>query len=545
MSRSTDHIPEVALGETPYETDQRRSTLDFVIIALFVASMSLTIYNLQFKSALSLVSLEGVDFFCILGFALNRMGRYTEAAILTTSMSLVAVTFNVYDGYGLFDSGMVAYPLVIVLGAMVLGRRAVKWLSFASLVSLFLIGYLQWKGFIHVRARAEKIGGLIPITVFIAFAGLIIRTIMLNMEKSLAKIRQKERELRDANDGLEERVAHREAELREVQARVVAAEKVATLGRISAGLAHEMNTPLGVIVSGSGSVRREIGSLKEALVKLLAEGDAGDRSFFVDLLASSKPIRSEVSRKAKMDLADKLEAEGLPDARSLADRLLNAGLAETADDLEAYLSRSAGRSGAAATEAAFLLADLEELARTVNEAAQRGHRVIEAIGIYSEEETPIASEKILDLGIELGRAVESLSGRAGHNVRTRIERHAGAFVSGHADRLRLVWSNLLKNALDALDGEGNIVVRVGPEGDRAVVEVEDSGGGVAPEDREKLFTPLYTTKGMGAGIGIGLDVAARIVEEHHGSIDFQSEPGRTIFRVCLPLADQVGADGRL
>jgi signal transduction histidine kinase len=109
-------------------------------------------------------------------------------------------------------------------------------------------------------------------------------------------------------------------------------------------------------------------------------------------------------------------------------------------------------------------------------------------------------------------------------------------VPGRGDELNQVWTNLIDNALDAMGGRGRLAIRAAREADHVVVEIEDDGPGIAPEIRNRVFEPFFTTKDVGEGIGLGLDVAYRVVVAGHGGqIGFTSEPGRTTFRVRLPL----------
>jgi signal transduction histidine kinase len=108
-------------------------------------------------------------------------------------------------------------------------------------------------------------------------------------------------------------------------------------------------------------------------------------------------------------------------------------------------------------------------------------------------------------------------------------------IQGNGGELNQVWTNLIDNAIDAVDGRGNIIVRAFAEEDRVVAEVVDDGPGIPREARERVFEPFYTTKEVGAGTGLGLDVVRRIVVAHGGEVSVRSEPGETRFTVRLPL----------
>jgi signal transduction histidine kinase len=109
-------------------------------------------------------------------------------------------------------------------------------------------------------------------------------------------------------------------------------------------------------------------------------------------------------------------------------------------------------------------------------------------------------------------------------------------ICARGSELNQVWTNLIDNAIDAMNGQGELVVRTAQEFGRLLVEVRDSGPGIPEEIRTRIFEPFYTTKQVGDGTGLGLDTVYRIVQQHHGEVRVESEPGRTSFQVRLPFA---------
>jgi putative nucleotidyltransferase with HDIG domain len=181
---------------SPYEKQQRKLTLTFVIWITLAASVLLTFYNIKFGSILSLVSLFILDILCIIALVLNNRGHYFAAAIFMSVMILITITFNIYDGDGLFDPGVATYPLFITVGTLILGKRAVVGFTLASVISLLFIGFLQSRGMIDVTVSANDPSNLIPLLIFIGLAGLTIWVIMANDEKNFTKIQHSEADLR-------------------------------------------------------------------------------------------------------------------------------------------------------------------------------------------------------------------------------------------------------------------------------------------------------------------------------------------------------------
>jgi putative nucleotidyltransferase with HDIG domain len=181
-----------------YENQQRKWTLTVVIWVTLIASSIFTAYNLQFGSPFSLFSLFSLDLLCIVALILNYQGYYYAAAMLLSSMVLVAITLNIYDGDGLFDSGVVGYPMFIILGTLLFGKRSVIGFTLASMISLIMIGYLQWKGDIAVTVQQTDITNLIPLMIFLSVAGLLVWVIMSNMEANLRRVQRSEVEILQA-----------------------------------------------------------------------------------------------------------------------------------------------------------------------------------------------------------------------------------------------------------------------------------------------------------------------------------------------------------
>ena len=181
-----------------FKKKQLSWTLNFVIWVTFLASLLLTIFNLQFASRLSLISLAMLDISCVVALALNIRGYHLAAAILISCTTLIAITANLFEGDGLFDPGIAAYPIFITIGTLILGKRAILGFTFSSMLSLSFIAILQSRGLIHVTVRANDASNIIPLLILTSMAGLFIWIIMTNREKNFDLIQQSEFELRQA-----------------------------------------------------------------------------------------------------------------------------------------------------------------------------------------------------------------------------------------------------------------------------------------------------------------------------------------------------------
>ena len=524
---------------TPFEASLRWRTLNYVLLVLFIAATALLLYNLQFGSIFSLVSLGLLDSLCLVSFGLNSRGHYRFAAILCIVASLLAVNFNVYDGYGLFDSGVVAYPIFIILGAMLLGRRTVPWLSIAALASLGLITYLQWSGLISVRAKAEKIGGVLPLSILTLIAGLLVSAIMGAMERSLGQLRRAESELRVANGSLEARVNQREAELRELQGRLIEDEKLATLGRVTAAVAHEMNSPIAAMVSMSGSTEESLAQLQKSLTVLVSQSTQEEREAFLALLNARQTYPPGSERDARKLALAEVERWGFADAPALADLLLGFRVPVTQENAQRIAVAVTTTAGRASADVLFRMADLEEASLVIRDAALKQSRVVDSLRASLLAGNP-TSRVELDLAGEGGAAVKGFVSRQRTETDVSFTSRGNVVVEGNSGRLGLVWLNLLKNAVEAAGPSGRVSVEVIPLATTARVEVRDSGPGIPIENHSQIFKPFFTTRSLGTGLGLGLTTANRVVLDHGGTISFSSEPGETRFWVDLPLAAKNG-----
>ena len=325
---------------------------------------------------------------------------------------------------------------------------------------------------------------------------------------------------------------------RSIEATARQRESLVTLGTLAAGLAHEINNPASAATRAAAALQTASDALLSSLTRLADAGITAAQFAAVDSLrrrvATPVPDADPLARADREDaLAAWLSRAGVGQADRMARPLAAAGV-----DL-AWCAQVADVLQQSELEPALdWLANTFSVAALLSEVRESTHRISELVGAvrsYSQMDRGSLQRFPVTDGLE--STLVMLNHTIGPDIAV-VRDYSPDLpqIEAYAGELNQVWTNLIVNAVDAMDGSGTLRLTTSADPDGIVVEVADTGPGFSPAVAEHAFEPFFTTKDVGRGTGLGLDIARRIVVERHGgTITIESQPGNTVLRVQLPL----------
>jgi len=327
--------------------------------------------------------------------------------------------------------------------------------------------------------------------------------------------------------------------LRETEAGLRQSEKMAQLGTLAAGLAHELNNPAAAALRGAEELRESFGELLRGPSLVAGLGLTAEQ--FQELArrmqATGKGKPRALGTLERADLEEQVErwlqAHGVQEGEMLAGELV-----ETGYDLVELgrLERSfPGPQLGDILHLVWVSSRANNLLLEISQGAREITAIVKAMKSYVYLDQAPVQEVDLHEGLENTLVILRHKLKKGITVLRDFQPDLPR-LPAHGSELNQVWTNLIDNAADALGGRGRITLRTRRDGAWAVVEVEDDGPGIPPEVQPNIFTLFFTTKPMGQGSGQGLTTSYNIIRRHGGTLDFHSQPGRTVFTARLPLS---------
>ncbi len=403
------------------------------------------------------------------------------------------------------------------------------------------------------KVKAFGVGGVDYITkpfqVEEVLARVSTHLAMQHLQKSLL---QKNEKLAEINDNLEnvrqqlqgknEELAQTNGELantlqqlKATQEELIQKEKMVALGQLVAGIAHEINTPLGAIRSSAGNISESLNQTLEQLPVLFQSLSLEQARDFLALLQRSLQTESTLStkeeRRMKRALISELEVKEIENVDALADTLVNMGIY---NEIDAFLPLLKRPDSSQILEIAYNFSDIQRGTATINTAIERASKVVFALKTYAryDQSGKMIPAKLTE-GIDTVLTLYQNQLKKGVDVKRNYAELPPVLC--YPDELNQVWTNLIHNALQAMDYRGTLNLDVMQQDQQVYISITDTGAGIPEEIKAKIFEPFFTTKPPGEGSGLGLDIVKKIIEKHQGQIEVESVPGQTTFTVSMPM----------
>ncbi|GAB3896995.1 ATP-binding protein [Spirosoma agri] len=361
--------------------------------------------------------------------------------------------------------------------------------------------------------------------------------------------RDKLRELAQTQYELTEALVHQmTTRVRDFTKLAQQTDKLASLGRLSAGLAHELNNPVSAVVRSVDTLSTHLRATPESFKTVMSLDLANDQVdcvqevFFKKMdqqtAGETRPLTLLERTSLEDDLTDWLDDHAIDDSMDLAGPLVDYGF--TVDDLDWLLEKIGDENLAGVTNWIVNNLVTEKLVSDISEASKRISTLIGSIKNYTHMDRGGGKEQVL-----LAEGIRSTITLLNHKIKSKhidlsiLIPDDLPVVCGWPGELNQVWTNLIDNAIDALPDGGKIEISSQPDrrsdgSEFVLTTITDNGTGIPEDIQDKIFEPFFTTKEIGKGTGLGLDIVKGIVDHHNGSIKLKSVPGHTAFSICLP-----------
>jgi signal transduction histidine kinase len=357
----------------------------------------------------------------------------------------------------------------------------------------------------------------------------------------ISEIEAKQKEITAINDSLELKVAEKTRDLelsieqiQKSQEEIVKKEKMATLGVLIAGIAHEVNTPLGAIKASADNLDYLFTKeFTEAINTISLDELKLALAFYANLKNINTPSTIVQRQHAKNIQASISEFnQEIDNPSSLAKELAAIGFEQLNDEVKLLLQN---KHYAEVIKTIKLLLNIQRSLKTINEGAIKSSKIIKALNVYSHGTDQLQQTKF-NLKDNIDNIIMLLWNKIKYHATVKNNIPETIFVTGFEDQLSQVWTNIMNNALQASNNKCNIVIDYKQENERHLISISNDGPKIPDEIISKIFDEFFTTKKRGEGTGLGLNIVKSIVEKHSGKIVCISNETNTTFTIELPVS---------
>ncbi len=325
-------------------------------------------------------------------------------------------------------------------------------------------------------------------------------------------------------------------ELQTTQKQLIQSEKMAALGQLIAGIAHEINTPLGAINSSNNYINEKIKYLVSEVSKVCQLIPAENKKYYLDIIQrafdKSTSITSREERSNRKALVSMLNEEGISHSEPLAEYLVELGIYNKLENIMPLLKDENSKE---ILKSVVMITGIKFSSDIISTALNKVSKIVFSLKNYSRFDADAKMVKS-DIHESINSILTLYHNQLKQGVDVITDYKLDRVVNLVPDQIGQVWTNLIHNAMQAMDNKGVLTIKTYADNNFAVVAFKDTGIGIPNENKSKIFIPFFTTKPPGEGTGLGLDIVSKIVSKHEGKIEFDSDEGNgSEFRVYLPI----------